>query len=91
MPLPPSSSEVSSDKKKSALTELVERLEAMAPQILELIVEKHICQGTSDDLVCEDGDIYGPCGSEYCYGGCEKYYLCECPCHEEKESNAEGN
>lgn len=50
-----------------------------------VFIEPHICDDTDGfEMACIDGDIYGNCESEHCYGACEKYYKCECPCHQKK-------
>lgn len=34
--------------------------------------------------MCINGEMYGPCESEYCQGWCEaSWYRCECTCHVE--------
>lgn len=34
------------------------------------------------DVGCHDGDRYGLCGAEFCYGQYENQGLCPCKCHE---------
>lgn len=32
---------------------------------------------------CHDGEVYGPCGAESCYGQCVSLRYCTCVCHQE--------
>jgi hypothetical protein len=36
-----------------------------------------------EDTACHDGELYGPCTSEYCNGQCEAIGSCTCDCHED--------
>lgn len=34
-----------------------------------------------EDTGCLDGEVYGPCESEFCGGLCDFVRRCGCPCH----------
>jgi hypothetical protein len=38
-----------------------------------------------DMEACIDGNYYGPCSAENCYGVCELSGYCPCSCHERDE------
>jgi hypothetical protein len=44
---------------------------------------KHTCF-KGDATACHDGEVYGPCESEYCPGQCEYEGTCRCPCHSQR-------
>jgi len=46
--------------------------------------DEHYCSGEVGDTECHDGELYGNCGHESCYGGCDWIGSCGCACHEEK-------
>ena len=35
------------------------------------------------DTGCHDGEVYGSCGAESCYGQCDAKGSCTCRCHKE--------
>lgn len=42
------------------------------------------CGLSGEDRACHDGDVYGWCGVETCYGQCEYEGICDCSCHGEE-------
>lgn len=80
MPLPPSSSEVSSSN--NALSARVAGLIKSNYQPIEPISD-HRCY-EADGYFCIDGEIYGHCKDEFCSGGCEKHEKCPCPKHDDE-------
>lgn len=56
-----------------------------SPLAVEPGSDDHRCDGTDgEEIGCVDGDVYGPCSSEYCGGVCEYVSACDCPCHKSK-------
>lgn len=52
-------------------------------------ITEHICNNTDGFYIeCVDGEIYGYCEAETCYGSCGRKGLCDCTCHDEKEVKA---
>lgn len=48
---------------------------------IELHAEED-CPGDGYDIECHDGNLYGPCGAEFCYGADFKVGNCGCACHD---------